>query len=554
MKLRVFDRQYQQYEWQCADGSVSDSGPPPLQFKLLDGDEYRNKTLLRTSPYRTTSVPGVLNLSGSTYGRYNGKLLYKCYPDCKGLPTFLVPYQERSTGFSKLKVDSYVQLDFCEWEGKHPIAKLARTIGPVTDSQAFTEYLLICKDVNHPIQKLNKAVVMSMTRCNGSPLDQFGLEDRTERSVFAVDPPGCTDADDAMGITPDDGGPGEIVSVYISAVPVWLAALNLWDAVTTQLERVSTAYFPEERRPMLPSKLSEGVCSLQAATKRPVLAMDIVIRDGVAVTVGFSAAIVQISTNYVYESEGLLANKSYLRILDAVRALNSTDKYKEAIVDSHDVVEYLMLMMNHRAGQLLSLGRGMFRKFRAKDAPTNVEVVPDELKQFVRTWGTEGGQYTADPAAGRHDMMPDIVDIYAHVTSPIRRMPDLVNMTLILEKLGVTTGGLEFVDKWLGKIDLLNQRMKAIRQVQNDVSLLARCTELDELDDTARHRGYIVAVDPCPFREGQFKHSVFLPSLGCVGRFRLERQLELYEEGNYMVHLFLDADSLRKKVRVQLAY
>jgi len=125
-------------------------------------------------------------------------------------------------------------------------------------------------------------------------------------------------------------------------------------------------------------------------------------------------------------------------------------------------------------------------------------------------------------------------------------------MTLILEKLGVATGGLEFVDMWLGKIELLNKRMKAIRQVQNDVSLLARCAELDDSDDTVRHHGYIVGVEPCPFREGHFKHSVFLPSLSCVGRFRLERQLELYEEGEYLIHLFLDADSLRRKVRVQL--
>jgi exoribonuclease R len=552
MKLRVFDRQYQCYEWNCDDGTVSNDGPNPLQFKLLDGDQYTNKSIVRSSRYRTEHIAGVLNLAGSTYGRYKGKLLYKCYPDCKGLPTFLVPYQEKPTGFSKLKTDAFVQIELCDWDGKHPIGKLTRTIGYVSDIHAFAEYLLVCKDVNHSIQKINKATIMSLAGASAIPLESFHLEDRSKRQVFAIDPPGCLDADDAMGISPENEGPGIIISVYISAVPIWVEALGLWDIITTHLERVSTIYFPDERRPMLPAKLSEYVCSLQAATTRPVLAMDIVIRDGIVVTVGFSAAIITLETNYIYESESLLANKSYLRILDAVKSLNKTIMYKESINDSHDVVEFLMLMMNHRAGQMLTFERGMFRTFRAKSSPTTMEAIPPELKQFVRTWGTEGGQYTTNYASGRHDMMPDIIDVYAHVTSPIRRIADLVNMILILEKLGVVTGGLQFVDKWMKNIDVLNARMKAIRKVQNDVSILSRCSELDTGNEDIQFDGFIIAVEPCMYRSGQFCHNVFLPQLGCVGRFQLDRCLDLYHRHAYNVYVFKDADSLKHKVRVQL--
>lgn len=552
MKLRVFDRQYNKYEWICSDGSIIDDGPAPLHFRLLDGDQYETNTIMHTSPYRTGLVTGILNLSGGTYGRYKGKLLYKCYPDCKGLPTFLIPYQERTTGFSKFKVDSYVQFEFVEWVDKHPFGKLARIIGPVTESNAFTEYMLLCKDVNHSNQKLNKIIAMSLPRVQDMSFDKFGLEDRTSRHVFAIDPPSCSDADDAMGIYQSPDGKRNIVTVYISAVPVWLDALNIWESFTLYLERVSTIYLHDERRHMLPTKLSEGLCSLNATMARPVLAMDILVEDGVTKSVTFGAAIVKLSRNYEYESKTLLLDNDYRQINRLINQMNKTDNYKETIKDSHDVVEYLMLMMNHRAGQCLRKERGLFRYFRAKNASTTMEA-PEQLKQFVRTWGTEGGQYTTDAVSCKHDMMPDIVDVYAHVTSPIRRLADLVNMTILLEIIGIHTQGHKFVDRWLQRIDVLNARMKAVRQVQNEVALLHRCSTLDTTADMVDYEGFVVSVEPCPFQEGQFKHSVFIPELGCVGRLRLDSRLELYACGRYTVHVFHDSDSLRRKVRLHFA-
>ena len=61
-------------------------------------------------------MPGVLLLDGNkTYGRQKngnkikqGKLLYKCIPDDMRLPAFLVPYEIKNMGFSKVFKNLYV--------------------------------------------------------------------------------------------------------------------------------------------------------------------------------------------------------------------------------------------------------------------------------------------------------------------------------------------------------------------------------------------------------------------------------------------------------------
>ena len=50
--------------------------------------------------------------------------------------------------------------------------------------------------------------------------------------------------------------------------------MSLWESFT---RRVSTIYLPDRKRPMLPTILSDGVCSLVEERKRFALTMDIII-------------------------------------------------------------------------------------------------------------------------------------------------------------------------------------------------------------------------------------------------------------------------------------
>ena len=48
------------------------------------------------------------------------------------------------------------------------------------------------------------------------------IENRTHLNIFSIDPEGCVDIDDAIGIT------NNAVSVYIANVPLIIDHLNLW--------------------------------------------------------------------------------------------------------------------------------------------------------------------------------------------------------------------------------------------------------------------------------------------------------------------------------------
>ena len=76
----------------------------PLESKLFSNDVFtfeKNKVNIIHSSIRTgPAIAGVLILSGNkTYGRKNGKLLYKCMPDDVRIPAFLIPYEIKNIGF-----------------------------------------------------------------------------------------------------------------------------------------------------------------------------------------------------------------------------------------------------------------------------------------------------------------------------------------------------------------------------------------------------------------------------------------------------------------------
>ncbi len=80
----------------------------PVGSKLFSRDvicfNKENELILSKSIIRnSTTIAGILVLEGNkTYGRTENKrrLLYKCIPDDKYLPVFLVPY-DLKIGFSK---------------------------------------------------------------------------------------------------------------------------------------------------------------------------------------------------------------------------------------------------------------------------------------------------------------------------------------------------------------------------------------------------------------------------------------------------------------------
>lgn len=173
-KIFIDDRNYE--SWHAADTVNLDKvelNINPLESKLFSNDIFtltlndnNSVKLLHSSIRSGSAIPGVLILAGNkTYGRQckdtsankkSGKLLYKCVPDDMRLPAFLIPYEIKNIGFSKVLKNLYVTFVFDEWDEKHPRAKLDNVIGPVDILDNFYEYQLFCKSLNASIQKFHK--------------------------------------------------------------------------------------------------------------------------------------------------------------------------------------------------------------------------------------------------------------------------------------------------------------------------------------------------------------------------------------------------------------
>ena len=152
-------------------------------------------------------------------------------------------------GFEKSQKNKYVLFTFSEWIDKHPVGKLTETIGDVDLPENIYEYQLQCHNLNVSLTNFNKKAnnIVKQNVVNNDLFEQFintskySIQDRRSTYVFAIDPEGSTDFDDAFSITTNDEGQ-TVVSIYIANVAVWLEYLCLWDELT---KRVSTIYMPQ---------------------------------------------------------------------------------------------------------------------------------------------------------------------------------------------------------------------------------------------------------------------------------------------------------------------
>ncbi len=559
-EFKACDRQYVKTTWEpsafiTALEYMKVTNINALENKLLTGDKYdfKKKEIVRSSPFRKQVLPGILVLSGNTYGRYKNKLYYKCIPNDKSLPVFLVPYQEKNINFNKSKIDKFVLFVFQKWTDKHPFGILQQTLGDVSDMSAFEEHQMNCKDINHSIQKFSKHTFKIIKKKTSEVKDiiddiveKYDIIDRTNERVISVDPDGCTDIDDAFSVKFDSDSPWKTtISIYIANVPLWFDYLDLWSHLD---RRVSTIYLSNERRAMLPTILSENLCSLKKNTRRFAIAMDLLLLGSKINSVEFNNVVIKVDKNYSYDDKSLIDDNVYHEAEKFARKINDIYKFIDKVNDSHEVVQLFMVMMNNFVGKYLRDeidGKAIYRSFRMAPISENIRI-PDEMKDFARTWKSSGGIYTSNSNSD-HDMMNSVIDVYAHSTSPIRRLVDLVNMTLLTHSKGIIRDdGKRFADNWIDKLAYINNQMKSTRKVQNDVKLLNTCLNIENLSDKT-FEGYIIEVEQ---ENEERKYTVLLKEINCISIFRSEKQYDLYDKGEYSLHIFNDEYNLKQKIRI----
>lgn len=96
--------------------------------------------------------------------------------------------------------------------------------------------------------------------------------DRTSEKVYTIDASDAMDLDDAVQVKKIEDK--YLLSVYIADVSHYVKAGTFLDKEA--IYRGTSIYIPGKVLPMLPKKLSNGICSLNAGVKRLALAIDIV--------------------------------------------------------------------------------------------------------------------------------------------------------------------------------------------------------------------------------------------------------------------------------------
>jgi exoribonuclease R len=508
---------------------------------------------------KTYGRPSTHNNVKNKQNNYKNKLLYKCVPDDIRLPSFLVPYEIKHLGFSKVIQNVYVTFVFDEWNDKHPRGKLDNIIGPVDVLDNFYEYQLYCKSLNASIQKFQKDTSKAIENKSHELFIENiktkypSIEDRTNQKlwhVITIDPPKSQDLDDGFSIVNLENDIQQL-SIYISNVTIWMDILNLWDSFS---RRISTIYLPDKKRPMLPTILSDCLCSLQENHTRVAFYMDVFIKNNDIIEVKFGNCFIKVFKNYYYEEPSLLNNVNYQHILETTKNLSKKFKYINNVRNSHEIVCYLMILMNyHCAKEMIKHKTGVFRSTIMKKEFVVPDNIPEDVSKFIKIWNSASGQYIdgSEIIDTRHEILD--VDAYIHITSPIRRLVDLLNIIKFQQLSGIFTlsdNVNKFYDKWIGDLEYINVTMRSIRKVQCDCSLLDLCYNNPTVMNK-EYDGYLF--DKINRNDGLFQFIVFLPELKLSSRITMRDNFDNFTCKKFKLYLFNDEEKFKRKIRLHLA-
>jgi exoribonuclease R len=291
---------------------------------------------------------------------------------------------------------------------------IVRILGPCGDPTAEQEALLwrYCSDVT----------IWSPRRLQPIVRPSFKNRlDLTAVPTINIDPPGCVDIDDCISIWEEDGTTK--VAITIADVHEWVCQ-NMWvlpgaTAIGQTLYRDGVPVVS-----MLPAVLSTDLCSLRPGVDRLGVAL-LFDWDGTQIcNPTFKPVLLHNKTSYTYDTVQGATDFPVQTLRDIASRLagSSTE-------DPHVWVETLMVYYNRIAArELLASKNGVFRC----QPPPVVERLAALARWPVDMQHLAQSRAVYSATVGGHWGLK--ADAYCHVTSPIRRMADLINQSALKGK------------------------------------------------------------------------------------------------------------------------
>uniref|UniRef100_A0A336KCD1 Protein DIS3 homolog n=1 Tax=Culicoides sonorensis TaxID=179676 RepID=A0A336KCD1_CULSO len=259
-------------KWSAPSGLVLQDDEDNTEESINEEEpELLLKNLKTTEKQPTGVVVGIIRRK---WRQYCGILLKSQMPG--GSYHFFVPAEKKiprvriETRQSENLVGKRIVVAIDQWprSSRYPQGHFVRTLGEIGDKNTENEVILLEHDVPH--SKFSEEVLSFLPKLPWEITKDVSIDlskrvDLRDVPICSVDPPGCTDIDDALHARILSNGNIE-VGVHIADVSHFIRPGNALDKEAAL--RATTVYLVDKRIDMVPELLSSNLCSLRGGVER----------------------------------------------------------------------------------------------------------------------------------------------------------------------------------------------------------------------------------------------------------------------------------------------
>lgn len=259
-----------------------------LVKQILDSNHRREGKVIKILKRNTVNVIGRF-IKNNNFGFVE--------PIDKKIPDIYIPKKEsigRINGqIVEVEITKYATSD-TRAEGK-----ILRTIAGGKDEKSEIKALSISyglenmKEFSSQIREELRQIPSKVT-----DNDTINRVDRTKEKVYTIDASDAMDLDDAVQVKKKSDG--YLLSVYIADVSNYVREGTFLNEEA--IYRGTSIYIPGTVIPMLPKKLSNGICSLNQGVRRLTLAIDILFdKDGNVIESNVFKSVIRVTKKMSYD-------------------------------------------------------------------------------------------------------------------------------------------------------------------------------------------------------------------------------------------------------------
>jgi ribonuclease R len=274
---------------------------PKEMLKVLHGDRVLVKPT--GTDYRGKPEGTIVEVTERRTKRLVGRLLsergvFVVVPEDQRIKhDILIPPGETR----KAQPGQVVTVEIVEQPSRYtqPIGRIAEVLGEIDDPGMEIEIAVRKYDVPHVFSEAAAAEAVALPE-TVQPADRAGRVDLTDVPFVTIDGEDARDYDDAVFCEPLDGRKkGWRLLVAIADVSHYVRVGTALDR--DAFERSTSVYFPRRVIPMLPEKISNGLCSLVPHTDRLSVVCDMVVSlEGEVTAYQFYNAVIHSASRLTY--------------------------------------------------------------------------------------------------------------------------------------------------------------------------------------------------------------------------------------------------------------